>query len=182
MPPAGHRGQHTVSPFDIVVYAVGVVAIVLGFNAGLLRSLATILGYVAAAPTAVTVTPSVTSFAFGNTQLSPDQAWWALCIIFIALGFVLSALLRTAVKEFIGPEIGPFDRVAGAALGGVRIVLVAVLVVLGFDRIIPADRQPQFLAQSQLRPYLSAAGQQGLRSLPPDVESYIDRLKREHGI
>ena len=181
MPPAGHRGQHTVSPFDIVVYAVGVVAIVLGFNAGLLRSLATILGYVAAAPTAVTVTPSVTSFAFGNTQLSPDQAWWALCIIFIALGFVLSALLRTAVKESSG-GIGPFDRVAGAALGGVRIVLVAVLVVLVFDRIIPADRQPQFLAQSQLRPYLSAAGQQGLRSLPPDVESYIDRLKREHGI
>jgi membrane protein required for colicin V production len=182
MPSADHRGQRTVSPFDIVVFAVGVVAIVLGFNAGLLRSLATIFGYVAAAPTAATVTPSVTRFAFADTQLSPDQAWWALCIVFIVIGVVLSALLRTAVKDYIGPEIGPFDRVAGAALGGVRIALVAVLVVLVFDRIIPADRQPQFLAQSQLRPFLSAAGQQGLRSLPPDVETYIDRLKREHGI
>ena len=181
MPPADHRGQRTVSPFDIVVYAVGLVAIVLGFNAGLLRSLATIFGYVAAAPTAVTVTPSVTRFAFGDTQLSPDQAWWALCIVFIALGFVLSALLRTAVKEFISPEIRPFDREAGAPRRRAhRLGCGAGCSV--FDRIIPADRQPQFLAQSQLRPYLSAAGQQGLRSLPPDVETYIDRLKREHGI
>ena len=38
--PADHRGQCTVSPSDIVVYAVGLVAILLGFNAGLLRSLA----------------------------------------------------------------------------------------------------------------------------------------------
>jgi hypothetical protein len=29
---------------------------------------------------------------------------------------------------------------------------------------------------------LSQAGQQGLRALPPDIEAYIDRLKRERGI
>ena len=31
-------------------------------------------------------------------------------------------------------------------------------------------------------PVLSTAGQQGLRSLPPEVADYIDRLKRERGL
>ena len=57
-----------------------------------------------------------------------------------------------------------------------------MLLVLIFDRIIPAGREPAFLRGSQLRPILSEAGRQGLRSLPPDVTDYIDRLKRERGI
>ena len=168
--------------FDIIVSAAAFVAIVMGFNAGLLRSLATILGYLTAAPIAAAITPSVTAFALGQTSLSPDKTWPALCIMFIAIGVVVSALLRVAVGEFAGPDIGIVDRLAGAALGAARIGLVAVLVVVIFDRIIPADRQPQFLAHSRLRPYLSTAAQEGLQSLPPDVEAYIDRLKREQGI
>ncbi len=60
--------------------------------------------------------------------------------------------------------------------------LLAVLIVLVFDRIIPAGREPAFLAGSKLRPVLSQASRQGLRMLPPDVAAYIDRLKRERGI
>ena len=54
--------------------------------------------------------------------------------------------------------------------------------VVIFDRIIPAGREPAFLKGSQLRPILSEAGQQGLKSLPPDVEDYIDHLKRQRGL
>jgi membrane protein required for colicin V production len=64
----------------------------------------------------------------------------------------------------------------------VRILVVAVLIVVIFDRIIPADRQPAYLIGSKLRPYLSAAGQKGFASLPPDAEGYIDRLRRERGL
>jgi membrane protein required for colicin V production len=56
------------------------------------------------------------------------------------------------------------------------------LVVVIFDRVIPVDRQPQFLTGSRLRPYLSAAGQAGLRTLPPEIEDYIDRLKHARGL
>ncbi len=45
------------NPFDAVVATVAIFAIVMGFNAGLLRSLATILGYLIAAPVAVAITP-----------------------------------------------------------------------------------------------------------------------------
>jgi membrane protein required for colicin V production len=167
--------------FDAVVAVAAVLAMVLGFSSGLLRSLATILGYLIAAPLAVAITPYVTAIALGRS-MSPDNAWPMLVIVFVAAGAGISALLRTVVGEFVGPEVGAFDRLAGAALGAVRIGLIAVLIVVVFDRVIPADRQPQFLVGSKLRPYLSAAGRAGLRSLPPEVESYIDRLKRERGL
>ena len=69
--------------------------------------------------------------------------------MFLVVGLVLSAMCRGAVSELIGPHISAPDRVAGALLGAVRVVLLAVLMVLIFDRIIPAGREPAFLAGSQ---------------------------------
>jgi membrane protein required for colicin V production len=64
----------------------------------------------------------------------------------------------------------------------VRVGLVAITLVLIFDSLVPSDRQPAYLAGSQLRPLLSAAGQKGFKSLPPEVAATIDRLKKERRI
>jgi membrane protein required for colicin V production len=168
--------------FDIAIYAFLFLAVVMGFNAGLLRSLATIFGYLAAAPLAVTAAPYFTPFLIDKFRLPPTQTWVAFAGIFLAIGFVISALLRHAISEIVGSQISIPDRMAGALLGAVRIGLLAVLMVVIFDRIIPADREPAFLKGSQWRPVLSRAGQAGLKSLPPDITNYIDKLKRERGI
>lgn len=170
------------NPFDAVIAVVLIFAVAAGFGAGLLRSLATILGYVIAAPLAVALTPRLIVLTLDPSTVSPDQVWLALFAVFIALGIIVGALLRVAISALIGPDIGLFDRLAGAALGAIRILLVAVLVAVVFDRVIPADHQPQFLASSRLLPYLSTAGRAGLRSLPPEVQANIDRLKRERGL
>jgi membrane protein required for colicin V production len=170
------------NPFDAVILALAALAIVMGFSAGLLRSLATILGYLIAAPLAVALAPYVIPFAFGRTGAAPANAWVVVVLVFVALGIAISALLRVIVGELAGEDVGLFDRVAGAALGAVRIFLIAVLVVVIFDRVIPAGREPSFLVGSKLRPYLSPAGRAGLQSLPPEVEDTIDRLKRERGL
>ena len=167
--------------FDAVVTAFAILAIVMGFMSGLLRSLATILGYLLAAPVAIALTPRVMALALGQSTIPPDKAWVVLAVAFAVFGIVLGAAFRAGVSEFIGADAGLFDRLAGALLGAVRIFLLAVVVVVAFDRIIPAGREPPFLVGSKLRPYLSAAGQKGLESLPPDVEEYIDRLKHERG-
>jgi membrane protein required for colicin V production len=49
----------SINSFDAVVLFITVVAVVMGFMTGMLRSLATILGYVAAAPVAMVATPPV---------------------------------------------------------------------------------------------------------------------------
>ncbi len=168
----------SINAFDAAVYILTILAVIMGFASGLLRSLASILGYVVAAAIAVGATP----FAAVQLKLAPGQNWIAVVGIFLVSGILIGMALRFAISELAGAEIGIGDRMAGAFFGAVRILLLAVLMVLIFDRIIPADRQPAFLAGSRLRPILSMAGQKGLRSLPPEIAEAIDRLKKDHGI
>jgi membrane protein required for colicin V production len=170
------------NPFDVAVYICLVIAFLTGFNAGLLRSLATIFGYVAAMAVAVAAAPFISQLAAEQWHLPALQNWMVLVAMFLAAGIIISALLRYVVSEIAGPEITSVDRILGAVLGIVRIVLLAVLIVIIFDRIIPPGREPGFLVDSKLRPLLSEAGRKGLRKLPPEVEVYIDRLKRQRGI
>jgi membrane protein required for colicin V production len=168
--------------FDAVVYFVGIVAIVSGFNAGLLRSVATIIGYLAAMPLALAATPLVAP-AFADKFNGPGvQNSLVFFGVFLVAGIALGAALRAAISEVTGARISVLDRLAGSMLGAVRVAVVAVTMVLIFDRIIPADRQPAFLTGSQLRPILLVAGQKGLKSLPPDVTALIDQLKKQQRI
>jgi membrane protein required for colicin V production len=168
--------------FDVVVGAGVIFASVIGFNAGFLRSAVTILGYLVAMPIAVWAMSLVSRQIGGNPVASLAQNSLLFFGIFLVAGIVLGKVLRMAVDEMIGPEAGLGDRLAGAALGAVRVGLVAVTLVLIFDRLVPIDRQPGYLTGSQLRPLLSLAGQKGFKSLPPDVAAYIDRLKKQRNI
>ena len=157
-----------------------------GFRAGLLRSLATILAYVIAAPVALAVTPTVAVWLNARGLIPPDKAPLIVALLPIAvllvIAILLGALMRGAVGKATGGQTIFIDRVLGGLLGVARIFLVAVLMVLVFERIIPAGREPDWLRQSQMRPYLSAAGAQGLRALPPSATSYIDGLARARGL
>ena len=168
--------------FDAVIYALLALAVVMGFSSGLLRSMATILGYVIGASVALGVAPALSFFLTTRLDMPPLYNGVLLTGLLLVIGIIFGALLRRALDDVTGPRISIPDRIAGAALGAVRIGFVAVLIMVIFDRVIPPGRQPAFLAGSQLRPYLSAAGQAGVKALPPKVTAYIDRLKRERGI
>jgi membrane protein required for colicin V production len=163
--------------FDAVVYAGLAIAVVTGFNAGLLRSAVTILAYLLAMPIAVWAMSLASPLIDDQLNSPVSQNLLLFFGIFLVAGIVLGKMMRMALDETIGPETGFGDRLAGAALGAVRVGLVAIMLVLIFDRLVPSDRQPAYLVGSQLRPLLSLAGQKGFRSLPPEVAAYIDRLK-----
>jgi membrane protein required for colicin V production len=168
--------------FDAVVYLGLAIAVVTGFNAGLLRSAVAMLAYLIAMPIAVWAISLVSPAIDGKPGAPLMQNSPLLFGIFLITGIVLGKLMRMALDDAIGPQAGIADRLAGAALGAVRVGLVAVTVVLIFDQLVPSDRQPAYLAGSQLRPLLSVAGQRGFKSLPPDVVAYIDRLKKDRRI
>jgi membrane protein required for colicin V production len=168
--------------FDAVVYLALIVAAVAGFNAGFLRSLVTILAYLIAMPIAVWLMSLLPSGIGGDPVTSFMQKSLLLFAIFLVAGIALGKSMRMALDETIGPRAGIGDRLAGALLGAVRVGLVAITLVLIFDSLVPPDRQPAYLIGSQLRPLLSAAGQKGFKSLPPEVIATIDRLKRERRI
>jgi membrane protein required for colicin V production len=168
--------------FDAVVYLGLVIAVVTGFNAGLLRSAVTILAYLVAMPIAVWAMSLVSPQIGDKPVFAVPQNSLLFFAIFLVAGIVLGKLMRMAIDETVGAGAGIGDRLAGAVLGAVRVGLVAVTLVLVFDQLIPSDRQPAFLNGSQLRPLLSAAGQRGFRSLPPEVAATIERLKNDQRI
>jgi membrane protein required for colicin V production len=166
--------------FDAAIFVGLIIAVVTGFNAGLLRSGVTILAYLIAMPIAVWAM-SLLSRGIGS-ELDLAQNSPLFFGIFLLIGLVLGKFMRMAVDDAIGPSAGIGDRLAGAALGAVRVGLVAITLVLVFDQLVPAGRRPPFLNGSQLRPLLSQVGQRGFKSLPPDVAAMIDRLKRDRQI
>jgi membrane protein required for colicin V production len=168
--------------FDAVVYLALVIAVVTGFNTGLLRSAITILAYLIAMPIAVAATSYLAPQIGGRFGSPLAQNSLLFFGIFLIAGMVLGKAGRMALDDTIGSEAGIGDRLGGAVLGAVRVGLVAITLVLVFDQLVSADRQPTFLTGSQLRPLLSTAGQKGFRSLPPDVAATVNRLKQEQRI
>ena len=168
--------------FDAIVYLGLTIAVVTGFNTGLLRSAIAILAYIAAMPIAMGLVPLVTPPPDGQHALPFAQNSGLFFGIFLVTGMVLGKLACIVLDDFIGPQAGIGDRLAGATLGAVRVGLIAITVVLIFDQLVPANRQPAFMTGSQLRPLLSAAAQMGVKSLPPDLVAAIDRLKKDRHI
>jgi membrane protein required for colicin V production len=168
--------------FDAIVIGLLLAALVMGYRAGLLRSLATIFGYVLAAPVTIAITPKLVPLFSARMSSAGEQNGLLFVAVFVVAGLLSGALLRSAVSFVAGEDVSVPDRLAGATLGGVRVVLLAILMVLMFDHVLPAKRQPAWFAQSQLRPILSAAGAMGVRNLPPTAMAQIDRLKKERGI
>jgi membrane protein required for colicin V production len=168
--------------FDIAVYAGLAIAVITGFNTGLLRSAITIPAYLFATPIAMWLMSIVAPQLGGNPASPFAQNWVLFLVAFLVVGMVLGHFARMALDEAVGAEAGIADRLGGAALGALRVGLIATTLVLVFDRLVPVERQPAFLTGSQLRPLLSAAGRKGFSSLPPEVAATIERLKREQRI
>lgn len=167
--------------FDLAVCAAFAIAIGFGFRTGLLRSAMTILAYLLAAPIAVALMPLIAPQVAGNPSATLLQNWTWFFGIFVVVGMLFGHIGRIALNDTIG-ETGIGDRLGGAALGAIRVGLVATTLVLVFDQTVPASRQPPFLAGSHLRPLFSTVGQMGFKSLPPEAASTIDRLKQERRI
>ena len=166
------------NPFDAVVLGVALVGLVTGYAAGLLRSLATILAYVIAAPVALAVSPAIVNWLNTRALLPADKAPLLLSLVpFVAL-IVIAVLLGTldarrgrqrdrwanhvhrsrAGRPARPGAHRPAGRAAGADLRAHH----------------PGGPRAAVAEELQLRPYLSAAGAQGLRALPPEITRYID--------
>ena len=137
----------SINPFDAAIYLCLMVAIIAGFRSGLLRSLATIFGYLAAAPLAVATAPQLGFSPTGSIFLRRRLGWCSSASFWRSAS--RSARRAFAVSEIAGPRVSIPDRAPERCLA--RFVPFGRGAGLDF-RPISADRQPWFLAGSQLRP------------------------------
>jgi membrane protein required for colicin V production len=167
------------NPFDLTI-GLGLAAFMsLGFYSGFLRSLATIIGYVAAAPIAVAATSYVSPALAGDTAPPWARNLVLFFVVLLVIGAAVARLLRHGLAELIGDDVDIVDRIVGALFGAARVALVVLPVVVMFDRYVPAERQPHFFAGSKLKPFFSAAGQRGIDALPAEATAYLDKLTRD---
>ena len=98
------------------------VAVVMGFMTGLLRSLATIIGYICGAGIAVAATPKALSLLANYQKIPTLQSWIVVVAIFIVTGALISALLRLTVSGIAGRNITVPDRICwrSARCGSLR--------------------------------------------------------------
>jgi membrane protein required for colicin V production len=162
--------------FDLAVMIGLLVAVFSGFSTGLVRSTVTVVAYLFAMPIAVWVMSYVPPLDDRYASPLGHNVGFFLGA-FLLIGMALGKFARMLVDEAIGDEPGIADRLGGAAVGALRVGLVATSVVLVFDRIIPTGAEPSYLVGSKLRPLLSELGTKGFRSLPPEAVAAIDRLK-----
>src|SRR5262249_44196943 len=89
-------GAMSMNPFDAAVLIVVLILAVMGFRAGLLRSLADILGFVLAAPLAVALTPYFSSAAGRTAMASSPFGTGSLIffLLFVIGGMLLAQLMR----------------------------------------------------------------------------------------
>ena len=177
-------GSLPINPFDAAVATLTLlVAIIAGFRSGLLRSLATIFGYVVAAPVAVAAAPYlIADPGHGQFHLTPDAELAGAVRRLCRHRHGAERAAAVAVSEMAGPDVSiarPRRR-RDARRGAHRTAGGAMVLI--FDRIIPAGREPAFLVGLAAAADVVASRPAGLKSLPPDVANYIDRLKRERGI
>src|SRR5258708_7127783 len=96
--------------FDAAVTIALIVAVITGFNAGLLRSAATILAYLIAMPVAVWLMSLLSPAINGANGAPPAQNSRLFFAIFLITGMVFGKLARMALDEAIGSEAGIGDR------------------------------------------------------------------------
>src|SRR3984957_13265535 len=110
--------------FDAAICIGLLIAVVTGFNAGLLRSGVTILAYLIAMP--VTVWAMSMLYRGIGIELSLTQNSPFFFGIFLVIGLVLGKFMRMAVDDAIGPSAGIGDRLCCAALAFVFFGLFSI--------------------------------------------------------
>jgi len=104
--------------FDIVVLLALAVAVVTGFNTGLLRSAVTILAYLVAMPIAVSAVSVIAPLLGGKIDQPFAQNWGFFLGLFLAAGMGLGKLARMALDMRIARKaLRRGRRLLGAGLG-----------------------------------------------------------------
>lgn len=147
--------------FDVVIVAVVLLSAIMSIGRGLIREtfsiIAFIIGGVSAYICIKLFEPSL------KNVISPAEPSTAPIIILFLAGFlvayVIAAFFGARLSRLFNenPEIGWFDRMAGALLGVVKALVVCVLFVVLIHQVFRPGEEPPEIAKSQTYPLLDTA-------------------------
>jgi membrane protein required for colicin V production len=147
--------------FDVVVIGVIVMSAIMSVGRGLIRETFSILAFVIGGLSAW----FCIKLGQGplKQMISPNEPSVAPAMILFMVGFlvayVVAAFLGARLSRLFNenPEIGWFDRLAGALLGVLKALVVCVLFVVLLHQVVRPGEEPPEIAKSYTYPVLDAA-------------------------
>ena len=116
----------SISIFDIIVLALFLFAVVRGAITGIFRQLGILVGVVIALLFTKLLSSLFSDLVYnltsGGTRLEGTLYYTLVFVVIVLLTFIISILLHKTTKVL---KIAWVDRLAGAAFGGVKMLLIA---------------------------------------------------------
>ncbi|VAW23352.1 Colicin V production protein [hydrothermal vent metagenome] len=164
--------------FDVGVGLLVFISAILATVRGLTReilSLATWAGSAALAIYMLLYQPQIAR-GYIREEIVADVA--TVVVTFI-LALIILHLITIRIADFVVySKIGPLDRTLGFVFGGLRGILIAVVVVV-FGQWLLGTSLPAWAAQSRSLPMLSSMGDNLISALPDNLEQQLsDILQR----
>lgn len=167
---------------DGILLLVVLISAVLAMIRGFTREVFSIASWIAAAAIAYIFWDDVLPYV----QRYVDDKNIALGITVAGLFFVtllVVSIITMRISDFVlDSRAGPVDRILGFCFGAARGLVLVIIAVLFLNFFIAPDRQPEWIAAAQSKPWLDSLGQNLMNRLPEDPEAEImEKLRGERG-
>jgi len=158
--------------FDVAVGILVLISAILATARGLTREVLSLATWAGSAAIAVWMWQYHPDIARGyiREQVVADVA--TIVVSFIGALIVLHLITMRIADFVVDSKIGPLDRTLGFVFGGVRGILIAVVIVI-FGQWLQWGGMGQFVDGSRTVPPLTSLGEGVIRMLPDDLEDAV---------
>jgi membrane protein required for colicin V production len=156
--------------FDLVIVALIVLSLAIGFMRGFCKEVFTIFGWIAAVIATIYFTPVLRPY--GREMI--EKTWLAdiatSSVIFLVTLGVFSAISYFATKTLHASKLGIVDRSLGFGFGALRAVVLLGLGYLLFVYVFSnPENRPDFVKEARTRPFLETSAEWVQTILPIDT-------------
>ncbi|WP_424981647.1 CvpA family protein [Maritalea sp. S77] len=166
-----------ITTFDIIVGVLVLISALLATMRGFTREVLSLLTWGGSAAFAVWM-------YYNNPELARNYVADPMVadIVTVLLSFIVALIILHLLTMWIADlvsdsKIGPLDRSLGFVFGGIRGILI-IVVLLIFGNWLFANDLRSFAADSKTMPILTDLGEDLIRALPDDVEAMFTDFLR----
>jgi membrane protein required for colicin V production len=145
--------------FDLIIGALVILSLAIGFLRGFCNEVFTIFGWIAAVIATIYFTPVL--LPFGHKLI--EKEWLARLAtssaIFLVTLAVCSAISYIATRTLHASKLGMVDRIMGFGFGALRAIVLLGLGYLLFTYVFKEDNRPEYVTKSHSKPFLEASAE-----------------------
>ena len=163
---------------DGIVIGITLVSAMLAMVRGFSREVLAVGSWIAAAAAAFFLYPYLEPLASQYTSSKALAAIGSAAAIFLVTLIIVSYITMRIADFIIDSRIGILDRTLGFVFGAARGILIMVVANVFLNWLMPADKQPDWVAQAKSKPMLDSLGTSLVNALPKNADtSIIDSIR-----